>query len=112
VAELRPPLVVVAGATASGKTALAIDLAERLAAEGVSAEIISADSRQVYRGMDIGTAKATAAERARNLLARTGVASVAGSAFYRPGHGEDLLRFCFAKEDHALDEACHRLRSL
>ena len=63
--EPRPPLIVVAGATAGGKTALAIELAERLAAEGIAAEIISGDSRQVYRGMDIGTAKVTAAERAR-----------------------------------------------
>src|ERR1700679_837723 len=37
---------------------------------------------------------ATAAEKARALLAKTGVASVAGSAFFRPGKGEDLLRFC------------------
>jgi tRNA dimethylallyltransferase len=60
-----PPLIVVAGATATGKTALAISLAETLAARGTPAEIISADSRQVYRGMDIGTAKVTAEERAR-----------------------------------------------
>ena len=48
------------GPTAAGKTALSIDLAE--AAGG---EIVSADSRQIYRGMDIGTAKVTAEERAR-----------------------------------------------
>ncbi len=54
----------------------------------------------------------TAAEKARCLLASTGVASVAGSAFFRPGHGEDLLRFCFAKKDDELDDACTRLRSL
>jgi tRNA dimethylallyltransferase len=59
-----PPLIVIAGATATGKTALAIELAEALAAGGRPAEIISADSRQVYRGLDIGTAKATAEERA------------------------------------------------
>jgi tRNA dimethylallyltransferase len=61
----RPPLIVLAGATATGKTELSLELAESLAARGVPAEIISADSRQVYRGMDIGTAKATAQERAR-----------------------------------------------
>jgi tRNA dimethylallyltransferase len=54
---------VVAGATATGKTGLAIDVAERLAGEGIPAEIISADSRQVYRGLDIGTAKATIEQR-------------------------------------------------
>ena len=49
----------ITGPTASGKTALSLGLADRL-----SAEIISCDSMQIYRGMDIGTAKATAAERA------------------------------------------------
>ena len=55
---------------------------------------------------------ATAAEKARALLAKTGVASVAGSAFFRPGKGEDLLRFCFAKKDRDLAEACRRLRGM
>jgi len=54
----------------------------------------------------------TAAEKARQLMAATGVASVAGSAFFRPGRGEDLLRFCFAKKDAELDEACERLRGI
>jgi aminotransferase len=54
----------------------------------------------------------TAALKARHLLAATGVAAVAGSAFFRQGRGEDLLRFCFAKKDHELDEACVRLRKL
>lgn len=58
-----PPLLVIAGATATGKTGLAIDVAERLAGEGIPTEIISADSRQVYRGLDIGTAKATVSDR-------------------------------------------------
>jgi tRNA dimethylallyltransferase len=60
-----PPLIVLAGPTAGGKTALSLDLAEALRASGRVAEIISADSRQVYRGMDIGTAKVTPAEQAR-----------------------------------------------
>lgn len=55
---------------------------------------------------------ATAAEKARELLRATGVAAVAGSAFFRPGRGENLLRFCFAKKDADLDEACTRLRRL
>jgi tRNA dimethylallyltransferase len=59
------PLVVIGGPTATGKTALAIAVAERLHARGIPAEVVSADSRQVYRGLDIGTAKATSEERAR-----------------------------------------------
>ena len=51
-------LIIVAGPTATGKTRLGIELARRL-----NGEIVSADSMQVYRGMDIGTAKASAAER-------------------------------------------------
>ena len=56
----RPRIVCLVGPTASGKSALALDVAER-----VGAEIVSADSRQLYRGLDVGTAKPTAAERAR-----------------------------------------------
>ena len=56
-----PPLVVICGPTATGKTALALEVADRIGA----IEIVSADSRQVYRGMDIGTAKVDAAARAR-----------------------------------------------
>jgi tRNA dimethylallyltransferase len=55
----RRPIAIV-GPTASGKTALSIDVAELL-----GGEIISMDSRQVYRGMDVGTAKATPGQRAR-----------------------------------------------
>lgn len=55
-----PALIVIVGPTAAGKTALSLELAEAL-----GGEIISADSRQIYRGLDIGTAKATPAERAR-----------------------------------------------
>jgi tRNA dimethylallyltransferase len=54
------PLVAIVGVTAVGKTALSLELAERL-----GAEIVSADSRQVYRLMDIGTAKPASAELAR-----------------------------------------------
>src|SRR5512144_1621899 len=59
-----PPLLVIAGATATGKTGLSIAVARRLRDEGVAAEVIAADSRQGFRGMDSGTAKATPAERA------------------------------------------------
>ncbi len=60
VAAANPLLVVVHGATASGKTSLAVQLAERF-----SGEIISCDSVAVYREMEIGTAKPSAEERAR-----------------------------------------------
>jgi aminotransferase len=55
---------------------------------------------------------ATAPEKARALLKATGIAAVAGSAFFSKGRGENLLRFCFAKKDADLDEACARLRKL
>src|SRR5437867_9703176 len=54
------PLIVVVGPTAAGKSALALEIAPT-----VGAEIVAADSRQVYRGMDVGTAKPTTSERAR-----------------------------------------------
>src|SRR6185436_5170313 len=50
----------IVGPTAVGKSAVALAIAERL-----DAEIVSADSRQIYRGLDVGTAKPTAAERAQ-----------------------------------------------
>ncbi len=53
-----PPLVVIVGPTASGKTSLAVDLAKQF-----NGEIICADSRTVYKGMDIGTAKPTPDEQ-------------------------------------------------
>jgi len=58
-----PKLVAVVGATGTGKSALSLDLAERLAARGVAAEVVNADAMQLYRGMDIGTAKLALAER-------------------------------------------------
>lgn len=60
-----PPLLVIAGATATGKTGLSLRLADWLRDRGIVAEIISADSRQVVRGLDIGTAKVGAADRTR-----------------------------------------------
>lgn len=57
---MKPPLIVIVGPTAVGKTEISIQLAGRL-----GGEIVSADSRLFYRGMDIGTAKPTPAERAR-----------------------------------------------
>ncbi len=57
---MKPPLFAVMGPTASGKTALAVALAERL-----DAEIVSCDSAAVFRGLDVGTAKPTEGEQAR-----------------------------------------------
>lgn len=59
------PLLVLVGPTGAGKSALAVALAERLRANGIEPEVISADSRQIYRLMDIATAKPTPDERAR-----------------------------------------------
>jgi len=56
--QKKPKLLIILGPTAVGKTALSIELAKRL-----NGEIISADSMQVYKGMDIGTAKPSAEER-------------------------------------------------
>ena len=56
----RPPLIVILGPTAVGKTALSLDLAARF-----DGEIVGADSRQIYLGMDIGTAIPSAEEQAR-----------------------------------------------
>ena len=51
---MKKPLVVIAGATATGKSALAVNIAKI-----IGGEIISADSMQVYKFMDVGTAKVT-----------------------------------------------------
>ncbi len=56
----QPPLILLVGPTAVGKTEIAIQLAEK-----INGEIVSADSRLFYRGMDIGTAKPTREEQAR-----------------------------------------------
>lgn len=56
--QVTPPLVVIVGPTASGKTSLAVELAKKF-----DGEVISADSRAIYREVDIGAAKPTLAER-------------------------------------------------
>jgi len=58
-----PALWAVVGATGTGKTGLSLDLAEALFAQGRPAEIVNADAMQLYRGMDIGTAKLLEGER-------------------------------------------------
>jgi tRNA dimethylallyltransferase len=56
-------LVAIVGATGTGKSELSLDLAEAIAARGGTAEIVNADAMQLYRGMDVGTAKLTDDER-------------------------------------------------
>ena len=76
----RRRIVVIAGPTGSGKTALSVALAERL-----GGELVNADSQAVYRGLDVGTAKPTHEERARvphHLL-----------DVVEPGEGMDAARF-------------------
>jgi aminotransferase len=51
-------------------------------------------------------------EKAINLLRRSGVACVPGEAFYHNDAGENLARFCFAKEDAVLDDACRRIEKV
>lgn len=61
--DVAPRVVSIIGPTASGKTSLGIALARKFAQAGESAEIVNADAYQMYRGMDIGTAKASETER-------------------------------------------------
>jgi tRNA dimethylallyltransferase len=81
------PLVAVVGATGTGKSAYAIALAVLLREHGRAAEIVNADAMQLYRGMDVGTAKVPVADRADvphhlfDVLAPTEEATVAG---YQP----------------------------
>ena len=91
-----PFVAVLAGPTASGKTRLAVDLALR-----AGGEIVNADSQQVYRGLDVGTAKPTASERAEvphHLL-----------DLVDPGEGMDAARWA-ALADQAIREIAARGR--
>ncbi|MFS0852317.1 tRNA (adenosine(37)-N6)-dimethylallyltransferase MiaA [Microbacterium sp. 179-I 3D4 NHS] len=77
----------VVGATGTGKSDLALDLAERLRARGNPAEIVNADAMQLYRGMDIGTAKLSASERRsvpHHLLDVLDVTQEAAVAWFQP----------------------------
>jgi len=63
IAAADHPLIVIVGSTGTGKSALSLDVAEHLAARGEPCEIVNADAMQLYRGMDVGTAKLPVAER-------------------------------------------------
>ena len=91
--ERDGPVVALVGPTAVGKSGAAMALADRLAA-GSALEIVNADAMQLYRGMDIGTAKAGAADRARvphHLLDLWAVTHRASVVEYRDA-ARDLLR--------------------
>ena len=60
---MAAPIVAIVGATASGKTSLSLDLAEALTGRGGRGEIVNTDAMQLYRGMDVGTAKLPPEER-------------------------------------------------
>src|SRR5947209_5847636 len=85
----KPPLLVIAGPTGVGKTAAAVALAGRL-----PIEVVSADSRQVYRGMDVATGKPTDAERPA-LHARL---AAQAPALARRLHANDHVRVIRALE--------------
>jgi len=94
----RPPLLIIAGPTASGKTGLAVEAASRL-----GAEIVGADSMQIYRGMDIGTATPAAAELRgvpHHLL-----------SFVDPDEPYDAARFA-ADADRAIADIASRGRQV
>lgn len=96
---MTPTLVVVTGATASGKTSLAISLAERL-----GCDIISADSRQIYKDIPIGTAAPTPEERARVCHHLVGMLPL--DAYYSAARFEqdalELLRGQWSKGQYAV----------
>lgn len=88
-----PTVVGLIGATATGKTGLSIDLARRARADGIGIEILALDSRQLYRGLDVGTGKPTPEERAdvpHHLLDRIDVTETPDAVRFREWVGEAL----------------------
>lgn len=83
----------IVGATGTGKSELALELAERLRADGNPAEIVNADAMQLYRGMDIGTAKLPVDDRRgipHHLLDVREVTQDATAAWYQP-HAREAI---------------------
>ncbi|MDZ8274354.1 tRNA (adenosine(37)-N6)-dimethylallyltransferase MiaA [Microbacterium aquimaris] len=99
-----PRLWVVAGATGTGKTAFSLDLAEALIEDGRPAEIVNADAMQLYRGMDIGTAKLPVAERRgipHHLFDVLDVTQEAAVAWYQPT-ARGTIQAIFARGSDAI----------
>ncbi|KRA22450.1 tRNA dimethylallyltransferase [Microbacterium sp. Root61] len=92
-ASAGPRLWAIVGATGTGKSAASLDLAEALRARGTTAEIVNADAMQLYRGMDIGTAKLPLAERRgipHHLLDALDVTDDAAVAWYQTAAREAI----------------------
>ncbi|GAB3386306.1 tRNA (adenosine(37)-N6)-dimethylallyltransferase MiaA [Humibacter soli] len=87
------PLLAIVGATGTGKSDLALEVATRLDEQGARAEIVGADAMQLYRGMDIGTAKLPVAERRgipHHLIDVLDVTDEATVAWYQP-HAREAI---------------------
>ncbi|MFE6995061.1 tRNA (adenosine(37)-N6)-dimethylallyltransferase MiaA [Microbacterium sp. NPDC057659] len=94
----------VVGATGTGKSELALDLAQMLRAHGNPAEIVNADAMQLYRGMDIGTAKLTEDERRgipHHLFDVREVTEEAAVAWYQP-LAREAIEAIFARGGDAI----------
>ncbi|MDR5701018.1 tRNA (adenosine(37)-N6)-dimethylallyltransferase MiaA [Agromyces aerolatus] len=88
-------LIAIVGATGTGKSAFALDLAEALATQGRRAEVVNADAMQLYRGMDIGTAKLGLDERRgvpHHLLDVLDVTEEASAAAYQATARAEIAR--------------------
>jgi tRNA dimethylallyltransferase len=99
-----PALYAVVGATGTGKSELALGLAEQLAERGRPAEIVNADAMQLYRGMDIGTAKLSADERRgipHHLLDVLEVTDDAAVAWYQRA-AREAVEAVLGRDAHAI----------
>jgi tRNA dimethylallyltransferase len=99
-----PSLFAIVGATGTGKTDLALDLAEALASRGTAAEVVNADAMQLYRGMDIGTAKIPVRERRgipHHLLDVLDVTADAAVAWYQT-QARSAIVAILARGSHAI----------
>lgn len=100
-----PRLWAIVGATGTGKSELSLDLAETLSARGRRAEIVNADAMQLYRGMDIGTAKLPMSERRgipHHLFDVLDVTAEAAVAWYQPRAREAITRILASGADAIL----------